>query len=167
MDIFVALMFAGVPLAWILYKFASVPLAWGLYNRGARRAPLPADPVIRLQGHGTFHFAIVGTSRYRSALEKIHRDGSPDHAGKQVEAVLVLEKTNQAVRVEVQGHTVGHLPLDLADEYRRRLAEGGNLNARGACRARITARHSAVDYVDFAVRLDLPPKRLNGTEALR
>jgi hypothetical protein len=155
MDIFVAVMFAGVPLAWILYKFSSVPRAAVRYDRGARQA----DPVIRLHGRGTYEFAIVGTSRYRSALEKIHGDGSPDHEGKEVEAILVLEKTNQAVRVEVQGHTVGHLPPDLAGEYRRRLVEGGYLNARGACRARITGRHGAVDYIDFAVRLDLPPKR--------
>ena len=154
MDIFVAVMFAGVPLAWMLYKFASVPRA-AVLDKGARQA----EPVIRLHGRGTYEFAIVGTSRYRSALERIHGDGSPDHAGKEVQAVLVLEKTNQAVRVEVQGHTVGHLPPDLAGEYRRRLADGGYLNARSTCSARITGRHGAVDYVDFAVRLDLPPKR--------
>jgi hypothetical protein len=155
MDVLVAVMFAGVPLAWILYKFASVPRAAVLDNRSARHA----DPIIRLHGRGTFEFAIVGTSRYRSALEKIHGPGSPGHAGKDVEAVLVLEKTNRTVRVEIQGHTVGHLPPELADEYRRRLVEGGYLNARGTCCARITGRHGAVDYVDFAVRLDLPPKR--------
>jgi hypothetical protein len=166
MDIFVALIFAGVPLAWILYKFAGAPLAWSIYNGRARKSPLPADPIIRLHGRGTYEFAIVGSSRYRSALEKIHGDGLPDHVGKEVEAVLVLEKTNHAVRVEVQGHTVGHLPTDLAGEYRRRLMEVGHLNVRGACRARITGRHGAVDYVDFAVRLDLPPKGLSGKQTL-
>lgn len=159
MDIFVALVFAGLPLAWVLHKFASAALAGIPHKTGARRAISPGDPTVRLHGGGTYDFAIVGTSRYRSALERIYGAGSPDHAGKEVDAVLVLEKTNQAVRVEVEGHTVGHLPADLAGEYRRRLAEGGYVNARGACRARITVRYGAVDHVDFAVRLDLPPKR--------
>jgi hypothetical protein len=39
MDIFVALIFAGVPLAWVLYKFAGAPLAWSIYNGRARKSP--------------------------------------------------------------------------------------------------------------------------------
>lgn len=73
MDIFVAVMFAGVPLAWILYKFSSVPRAAVLHNRDARQA----DPVIRLRGRGTYQFAIVGplviVLRWRRFMETVRR----------------------------------------------------------------------------------------------
>lgn len=159
MDILVALVFAGLPVAWVLHKFASATLAAVPYRLGVRRARPPVDSMIRLEGGGTYEFAIVGTSRYRSALGKIHGAGSNDHGGRHVEAILLLESASQAVRVEIEGYTVGHLAPDLASEYRRRLAEKGYLNAKGACKARVSARHGAVDRVEYSVRLDLPARR--------
>lgn len=153
MDMLVAAVFAGAPLAWILYRFASVPRTTLVHSKN----PQQLAPVIKLHGPGTYEFGIIGASRHRPALKKLYGQGSPD--GKQVEAILVLENSSEAVRVEVNGHTVGHLMPDVASEYRRRLSEEGFLNARGACRARISARHGTVDHVDFAVRLDLPSKR--------
>ena len=153
MDILVAAVFAGAPLAWVLYRFASVPRTTFIHSKKAQQL----DPVIKLYGSGTYDFGVVGTSRHRSVLRKIYGDGFSD--GKHVDAILVLEKTGNAVRVEIDGYAVGHLLPDVASEYRRRLAEGGFLNVRGACRARISARHGTVNHVDYAVRLDLPSRR--------
>ena len=64
---------------------------------------------------------------------------------------------SEAVRVEVDGVIVGYLPAQLAKEYRQRLADAGHPQARGVCKARISAR-SGMDYIDYAVRLDLPSR---------
>jgi hypothetical protein len=144
--------------------FAGALLAWFLSKKRQRQAPLPADPTIRFQGSGRYEFAVIGVSRYRPALEKIYGNDDLEHDGKQVEAVLVLENTNphdnKAVRVDVQGRTIGYLPGDLAREYRRRLDEGGYLKVRGICKAKISSRlYRSIGGADFTVRLDLPPKR--------
>lgn len=152
---------------------AGALLAWFLYTKRQRQAPLPADQSIRLQGSGGYEFAVLGVSRYRSALEKIYGNDDLEPDGKQVEAVLVLEDTkphdNKAVRVDVQGQTIGYLPGDLAREYRRRLDASGYLGkVRGICKAKISSRLShSIGGADFAVRLDLPPKHASSKEALR
>ena len=135
-------------------------LGWKIYERRTKQAGVPHG-IVRFQGGGTFEFPVLGASRYRPVLEKIYGNGVQDETGRIVEALLVLEKADKSVRVEVRGHTVGYLPPDLATEYRRRLVEAGHLNAKVACRARVTTRLGTLDCNDFAIRLDLPPKHLH------
>jgi hypothetical protein len=66
------------------------------------------------------------------------------------------------MRVEVEGLTVGYMPAELAEAYRKRLAESGYPDARSICKAKITVRTQGVSGPDYAVRLDLPQKHLNG-----
>ena len=139
---------------------------WLFYKKNHRVASIPNQPTLRLQGGGKFEFAVLGVSRYRSALEKICDAGQPDP--KTVEALLVPEDANprdkSAVRVEVEGRTVGYLPTEIAEAYRRRLLESGYPGARSRCKARIIARmHSSMGgrTADYSVRLDLPQKRSN------
>ena len=79
--------------------------AWLFYKKNHRAAsiPNPHQPTLRLQGGGKFEFAILGVSRYRSALEKICDANAREP--KTVEALLVPEDANprdkSAVRVEV------------------------------------------------------------------
>lgn len=153
MEILLLLLFAGVLLGWLFFK------------KHQEQASSSADPAIRLQGGGKYEFAVLGVSRYQTALEKIYGKDHRDD-GKQVEAVLVLEDSNphdqKAVRVDIQGLTVGYLPGDLAREYRRRLEEGSYLKVRGVCKARIFSRmYRSIGGAEFTVRLDLPPKRAN------
>jgi hypothetical protein len=86
-----------------------------------------------------------------------------DDDGKVVDAVLILDNTNpkdkSAVRVDVQGQTVGYLSPDLAKTYRRRLQEGAYLNVRGICKAKITSRMYRSIGADYVIRLDLPDKK--------
>jgi hypothetical protein len=149
--------------------FAGVILGWFLYKKRQRAAPLSADSTIRFHGGGKYEFAVVGVSRYRPALEKIYGDDHREVEGKQVDAVLVLEENNShdksAVRLDIQGQTVGYLSGDLAREYRRRLSEGVYLKVRGICKAKITSRMYRSLGADFNVRLDLPAKRASAATA--
>jgi hypothetical protein len=108
----------------------------------------------------------LGVARYRLALEKIC--GHDQREPKVVEALLVPEDADlpdkKGVRVEIQGHTVGYLPADLAKAYRKRLVESGYPGARSICNAKVIVRmHSSIGgNADYLVRLDLPQKRSNG-----
>ena len=135
-------------------------LTWMVYERRTRH-PGASNPVLRFQGGGTYEFPVLGASRYRPVLERIYATGAQDATGRIVEALLILEKSDQTVRVEVRSYTVGYLAPDLALEYRRRLLEAGHQNIRATCRARITTRPGTLECSDFAIRLDLPPKRQN------
>ena len=125
-------------------------LAWMVYERRTRSSAVH-NQVLRFQGGGTYEFPVLGASRYRPVLEKIYASAAPDATGRIVDAILVLD-SNQTVRVEVRGYTVGYLAPDLALEYRRRLMEAGHLNARAACRARITARLGTPSSRHFSVQ---------------
>ena len=130
---------------------------WWFYSRQSRTRKAPSNEgAVRLNGPAGYEFAALGVSRYRPALQKIYGDASVSGEGKVVQAVLVLDGS-EAVRVEVDGAIVGHLPAQLAKAYRQRLVDAGHPKARGICKARINAR-SGMDYVDYAVRLDLPSR---------
>ena len=140
--------------------------AWLFYKKNHRAASIsnPNQPTLRLQGGGKFEFAVLGVARYRNSLEKIC--DADRREPKTVEALLVPEDANprdkSAVRVEVEGRTVGYLPAEVAEAYRRRLLESGYPGAHSLCKARIIARmHSSMGgrTADYSVRLDLPQKR--------
>ena len=152
MDIFVAALL-----------LAAGSAAWLFYRKRNRVAPISNQPPLRLQGRGAYEFAVLGVSHYRPALEKLCDARQPDP--RTVDALLVLEDTNprdkSAVRVEIEGRTVGYLAPELAQAYRRRLVESGYPGARGICKARLVVRmHSSMGgHADYSVRLDLPQKR--------
>lgn len=88
---------------------------------------------------GGFDYSIVGTSFYQDALQKI----AGDHTGKMARvrtiAHLVPDPKNphddKAVRVDIAGHTVGHLSREDARSFRRRLGAkkiGPNTTTCGA-----------------------------------
>jgi len=82
---------------------------------------------------------VVGESHYQAALEAICGGRSRDGAQKEVTACLILENTNpydeNAVRVDVDGRTVGYLPRPAARTYRRRLKKSGRSDATVECAA--------------------------------
>ena len=135
---------------------------WILFRKSNRVAPVSNQTTLRLQGGGAYEFAVLGVSRYRAALEKLCDAGQGDP--RTVDALLIPEDNNardrNAVRVEVQGRTVGYLPPELAEAYRKRLAESGYPGARGICKARLAGRmHSSMGRImDYSVRLDLPKR---------
>src|SRR5947207_8334420 len=97
----------------------------GFFGRlfGVGQSPLASAPRaerIDLEGSGAFTLAIVGESHYQQALEQICGPRSDEGEDRRVEAGLVLEDGNPydalAVRVDIQGLTVGYLSREHARE---------------------------------------------------
>lgn len=111
---------------------------------------------------GAFAFEIVGESHYQAALAKITGGISRDGCDYETIASIVLENDNphdsQAVRVDIEGHTVGYFAREDARAYRKRLAETGHPSSIGTCKAVIRGGwdRGNGDEGMFGVKLDLP-----------
>ena len=88
-------------------------------NPGWGQTQKPAQPLGKLEGDGEFDFDIVGESKYQPNLLALA--GAKTDAGCEIlcEATLHREPRNphdrNAIRVDVQGRTVGYIPrLDAA-----------------------------------------------------
>ena len=108
--------------------------------------------VIRWTGTGSCDVSVVGESYYQDNLKPI----AGDVKRKMCVARLVCEKNNphdkNAVKVEIDGAQVGHLPRGLAPVHRRRLQESHQAGAIVECEARVvTGKDGAI-----GVYLDLP-----------
>jgi hypothetical protein len=84
-----------------------------------------------IHGSGEFEFEIVGESNYQKALKAIAGPKARDGKNHECTAKLILEDDNphdsKAVRVDIDGRTVGYLARDMARECRSR-----NRKRRGA-----------------------------------
>src|SRR3712207_823595 len=99
-----------------------------------------ACDVLRLASDDSFPLACVGESHYQTALEAVCGPRGEEGVDVEVEACVLLENTNpydpQAVRVDVDGRTVGYLSRPDARAYRRALESIGVTEAL-ACRGRV------------------------------
>jgi NAD-dependent DNA ligase len=120
-----------------------------------------------LQGPAAFALAIVGESHYQEALEAICGPRSDESEDRRVEARLVLEDDNpydsMAVRVDIQGSTVGYLSREHARQYRNQLGKAGYGSAELYCRARICGGWDRGEggQGHYGVYLDLPVDHLD------
>lgn len=84
---------------------------------------------------------VVGESFYQAALIQVSRCPSRGEHGYECSAELVLDPKNphdkNAVRVEVDGHLVGHLPKGSAKRYNKRLRALAAEGKRVICMAYI------------------------------
>ena len=122
-------------------------------NRDLSNRDSSPEPQPFLRGPGLYDFNIVGESYYQYALEEICGDKTINGHQKEVIAILIHEddnpKDDKAIRVDIEGMTVGYLDRKFAREYRRRLSEAGYPGLTAACNALITG----------GWRLDLPRKQ--------
>jgi hypothetical protein len=85
------------------------------------RSPPQGMPA-HVQGSGAFALPVVGESHYQETLQAICGPRSDDGEDRRVAARLVLENDNpydsMAVRVDIQGQTVGYLSREHARRYR-------------------------------------------------
>ena len=115
-----------------------------------------------LPGPGTFEIEVVGESHYQEALEQICGGRSEESARFVTTAVLVLDDDNpydaKAVRMEIDGHVVGHMSRENARQYRKKLKEAGHPRITASCKAIIVGgwERADGDRGYFGVRLDLP-----------
>lgn len=120
-----------------------------------------------LQGSGAFALAIVGESHYQEALKAICGPRSDEGEDRRVEARLVLEDDNphdsMAVRVDIQGLTVGYLSREHARQYRNQLEKAGHASADAYCKARIRGGWDRGERRQgyYGVYLDLPVDNLD------
>jgi hypothetical protein len=122
----------------------------------------PRVPIGELPGHGKFAVDVVGESKYQSALSTISGGKTADGAEHFVKATLHLEDANpydeMAVRVEIDGKTVGYLSRENARQYRAQLKRAGHENLIGRCDAVIRGGwdRGRGKTGHFGVKLDLP-----------
>src|SRR2546428_2926008 len=115
-----------------------------------------------LRGSGELALPIVGESHYQEALEAICGPRSDEGEDRLVEARLVLENDNphdsMAVRVDIQGQTVGHLSREHARQYRNQLERAGYASTDAYCKARIRGGWDRGEGRQgyYGVFLDLP-----------
>jgi len=129
-----------------------------LFGRSRKSTPLIAD----IPGPGTFSMEVVGESHYQRELENICGGRTVDGVNKIVQATLIHEDDNpydnQAIRVDIEGMTVGHLNRKIARQYRRQLKEAGYPGITANCSAKIVGGWDTGngDRGYFGVFLDLP-----------
>lgn len=108
--------------------------------------------VLRLTGVGSYEVDVVGESYYQDALKQI----ANGERRRRVVAQLVCEKDNphdtQAVKVLIEGATIGHLSRDMARVHRRQLREAQQPEASAECEAVVVTGKDGVS----GVYLDLP-----------
>jgi hypothetical protein len=145
----------------ILVVLAIAALAYFLWRK---RFVESSGPSVQghLPGPGTYEFDIVGESKYQDVLEAICGGRNEDSAEHITEAVLYLEDSNPydnlAVRVDIDGRTVGYLSRKDARSYRQQLKQLGHGRIVCKCDAMVVGgwRRSRTDQGHFGVKLDLP-----------
>lgn len=121
------------------------------------------DTVPRITGPGYFRINVAGESFYRDNLAKICGPRSEDGINLEAYAHLILDDDNphdnKAVRVEIHGLQVGHLPRQAARDFRRIVRYGKfSVHEMFECAALIRGGwdRGSDDRGDYGVRLDLP-----------
>jgi hypothetical protein len=120
------------------------------------------DGVPFLHGPGTFSIDIVGESHYQNALDRICGGKTPDGHNLIVQAELIHEDKNpydkKAVRIDIEGMTVGYFSKELAREYRKRITEAGYPGVTAVCNAMIVGGWKREKHNEghYGVKLDLP-----------
>jgi len=108
--------------------------------------------VIRWTGSGDYDVSVVGESYYQANLKPI----AGDVKRKKAIARLICEKNNphdaNAVKVEINGASVGHLSRDLAPVHRSKLQELKQPGAIVECEAVVVTGQDG----SIGVYLDLP-----------
>ncbi|MAT72306.1 MAG: hypothetical protein CMJ58_22610 [Planctomycetaceae bacterium] len=121
-----------------------------------------STPLAELGGSGDFRIEVVGESNYQRELRAVVKAKETPEGGKLVQARLYLEDDNpydkKAVRVAIDGRTVGYLSRENARLYRRELEKSAHPRVVGVCAAKIYGGQRKPDRSrkSFGVWLDIP-----------
>lgn len=116
---------------------------------------------LHISTDGSYSFNIVGESYHQPELRRICGRKTPEGYRKQVVATLTLEDDNphddRAVRVDIEGKTVGHLSREGARSIRQQLRNDGRAEKQLTTDAIIVGGwdRGGGDEGDFGVKLDL------------
>ncbi len=105
-----------------------------------RLSPTQLQPAW-VEGNEEFKLPVVGEFHYQSTFEEICGPRTEEGENRVVTAVLILDNTNRydnnAVRVEVEGKTVGYLSRSDASTFRTRLQNERVTAQHFTCKANI------------------------------
>lgn len=151
----VALLFLG---AWLWFR-----RAWRAVQRATKTGTARGGiaPVFDWPRSGSYAGEVVGESHYQDHLRRLVGDHGDEAAELETVAVLVPDSTNayddKAVRVEIEGLAVGHLPKDAARVYRKKLKAKGQNNVPASCGALVMGGYIGRNgsRAHYGVKLDL------------
>ena len=135
---------------------------FGASSEGGEPDASDAGAQARLEGDGSFSFDIVGESHYQDELEEICGGRTEDSQRLEVEARIIHEDDNphddQALRVDVEGLTVGYIDRKNARNIRGQFVEAGMPGIEAVCAAIVVGGwdRGGSDRGHFGVKLDLP-----------
>jgi len=119
-----------------------------------------------IEGDGGFDLEIVGESHYQKHLKKLCGGYSKEGSRKKATAELHYENNNpydkQAIRIEINGKTVGYLTREDARFYRKRIRKIGHEGIVVTCNTVIVGGKDLgfFNKTNFGVWLDLPIEEL-------
>lgn len=117
-------------------------------------------PTLKWKGEGAFQDEVVGESHCQGALKQLAHG---EQRRREI-ASLIPEQDNKydanAVRVEIGGKTVGHLPQDRARLHRERLARLNQQSAVVECDAVLVTGPQGI----IGVYLEVISKLMDGLE---
>ncbi len=123
-------------------------------------AESPTEP-LEINGNGEYALDIVGESHYQDALSEICGGKTRDSHDLDRLATLVFENNpndQNAVRVDIEGKTVGYLQRPHAQQLRRQITGSGFPNTILSCSAKIVGGWDRGKGKEgyFGVKLDIP-----------
>lgn len=119
------------------------------------------------EGEGSFNQEVVGESFYQKHLKRICGGYSKEGNRKQVVAELHYENYNKyddkAIRVDIDGCTIGYLSRANARKYRRKIEKIGHEGVIISCNAVIVGGKNLglLNKTNFGVWLDLSINKLD------
>lgn len=151
-------------IVWFIYRLFITRFGTRSDTQTAPTKISTGQSLIHWESLGEFEFEIVGESFYQSALAALASSYDQVSLKNSVfKAMLVPDDNNkydkQAVRVDINGLTVGHLSKDDARSFRRRLSSKKKSKAVSSCDAIITGGFLKKDgsRAHFGVKLDIKP----------
>lgn len=117
---------------------------------------------VEIPGYEEYEVDVVGESHYQNALDNICGGKTEDGHEKIVQANLIYEDDNlydnKAVRVDIEGKTVGYLQRDHARQLRKQMRQKGLRPSKIECSAMIVGGwdRGEDDTGHYGVMLDVP-----------
>ena len=121
---------------------------------------------IFIEGDGGYDLEVVGESNYQKHLKKLCAGYSKEGSRTEVVAKLHHEDRNphdpKAIRVDINGKTVGYLCREDARLYRKRIKKTGHEGIIVSCNAKIFGgkKVGLFKKTYFGVWIDLPIEEL-------
>lgn len=151
---------------WYLLAILAAAIAWLIF-RPLKQPKIAAKPVLASQYGwpplGEYEFEVVGESFYQPVLKALHDTVAGTDEEPTGTAVLVPENDNphdaSAVRVTVQGLTIGYLSANDARSFRRRLVSKKIGLVATSCGVLITGGYMLRDgqQAHYGAQLDMKP----------